>query len=89
MKYKPKDNIVIDAIQWNGNLKEIKHFLNMDAVYKITQEEDMLTFVVDLPDGAVMHMVDPTDYIVKYSDTDYQLFDAEQFHRRFERYLDN
>lgn len=89
MKYKPKDNIVIDAIQWNDNLEEIKYFLNTDSVYDITQDGGTLLFNVKLPYGLVTHLVDPTDYIVKYSDTDYQLFDSEQFHKRFERYLDN
>ena len=70
MKYKQK-SVVVDAVQWNGqNVLEIKRFIGDK---KIRLRCNALTIV---PDNLAL---ETTDWLVKYSDTQFVVFKDSVF----------
>lgn len=75
---KPK---MIEAIQWKGNLKEIKDFVTEDVIYLRTL--NTTTLLMDTSDGGCWS-AKLGDYICRYTYNKYFICKREDFEREYE-----
>ena len=75
---KPK---MIEAIQWKGNLKEIKDFVTEDVIYLRTL--NTTTLLMGTSDDGCWS-AELGDYVCRYTYNKYFIFKREDFEREYE-----
>jgi len=93
-KYRKKP-VVVEAIQWTGNLEEIRNFVGNDLIEECVELLDikrelkkMLVSIAIEILGETME-VDYGDYIIKYAHGDFNLCRPDIFKQTYEEVIED